>query len=90
MPDETDNEFLLYLIRYGKEYPNFSEYLMRKRQYFWSKKEIAEINMDLTNTFKAGINSLADTFGCEYDSLSGQTRVTRDKTTKRLQSVYDG
>ena len=81
VPDESDIEFLIYLIKFGKDYPNFNEYQMRKRQYFWSKKEIAEINYDLTNTFTAGISQLSDYFGCEYDSLSGQTRVTRDKTT---------
>lgn len=31
MPDETDFEFLMYIIKYGKDYPNFDEYLMRKR-----------------------------------------------------------
>ncbi len=44
---------------------------MRKRQYFWSKMEIAQINDDEANTFRAGFNFMSDYFGCEYYSLSG-------------------
>ena len=41
VPDDSDFEFLRYCIKHKKNYPNFNEFQMRKRQYFWTKQEIA-------------------------------------------------
>jgi len=44
---------------------------MRKRQYLYSKMEIDQINNNETNKFRAGLNSMSDFFGFEFESLSG-------------------
>ena len=68
---------------------------MRKKQYFWSKIEIAQINDDETNTFRAGLNQFSDFFGFEFESLSGfkkrqvnsnQPPVVKD-SDKKLQEI---
>ena len=71
LPHITDDdiEFIKFKIEFKKTYPN-SEYPMRKRKFYESKKLIESINANPKNTFRLELNQMADMWDCEYDKLT--------------------
>jgi Cathepsin propeptide inhibitor domain (I29) len=87
--DNDEHRFAAWAANHNRHYSSVQEHSKRFKEWQRSAKEVASINADHSNTFKAGLNNFADWTQEEYQALlSPGTAFVEDKEDYSFAEVF--